>query len=82
VPFAEWLAKLKKSASLGQEERNPAVKLIDWFEETYGTGRKGMDFQTGRARGDARVLREPPKMIEDGYVRRFLQVWMKKWEAV
>jgi hypothetical protein len=77
--------------------RNPAVKLIEYFEKSYGAGAGagaesprfgedengnsiGITFETTAAQRDSQALREPPKMIEDGYVRRFLARWLKRWE--
>ena len=36
VFFANWLQMLKKSAMRGDEARNPAVKLIGYFEPNSG----------------------------------------------
>jgi hypothetical protein len=100
VPFSDWLQKLRQSAEQGDNAvRNPAVKLIDYFEKSCGTGsgtgagaesqrfgkdenrnRIGITFETTAAQRDSQALREPPKMIEDGYVRRFLARWLKRWE--
>jgi hypothetical protein len=106
-PFAEvspalWLAKLRASAALGQEERNPAVKLLDYYEQQYGGGetadeekangvnraraatgrRSAVVFDTTAAQRECPVLRNPPRILEDGYVEKFLKRWLMSWGAM
>ncbi|KAK3300370.1 putative NRPS-like enzyme [Chaetomium fimeti] len=102
-PFAEvspalWLAKLRASAALGQEERNPAVKLLDYYEEQYGaeevhvangvggvraaSRKSAVVFDTTAAQRDCPVLRNPPKVLEDGYIEKFLKHWLENWKVV
>ena len=84
VSFSDWLEKLRKSAAQGDQVRNPAVKLIEYFEKSYGAGQgfedKGIMFETKAAQRDTAALRCPPKIIEDGYVRKFLAVWLRRWD--
>ncbi|KAH6650756.1 putative NRPS-like enzyme, partial [Chaetomium tenue] len=94
VSSALWLAKLRASAALGQEERNPAVKLLDYYEQQYGgrevvnsvdgvrdaAGQKSaVVFDTTAAQRDCPVLRNPPMILEDGYVKKFLKRWLMSW---
>lgn len=127
VPYGEWLEGLRDSAARGEVDRNPAVKLIDHFEErhvlsertsassgsdvkpnganangTQSSGVKkngaesngvkskaiktdtparivGVTFDTKAMLQDSRILRQPPNIIKDGYVRKFLSTWLKKW---
>ncbi|KAL8904938.1 MAG: hypothetical protein Q9207_002932, partial [Kuettlingeria erythrocarpa] len=65
-PFAEWLALLKASASKGEEEDNPAIKLLEYFETGHGAGEGsvgggGIRFDTSAAERDSRALREAPR---------------------
>ncbi|RAL67420.1 hypothetical protein DID88_008175 [Monilinia fructigena] len=51
ISFGDWLQKLRESAASGQEEENPAVKLLDHFEQRYlqsnnGHGYSGADSNT------------------------------------
>ena len=96
VPFDEWLQKLRDSAknNVGGDS-NPAVKLVAFFEESYGAGggeglegsgvgkgyygSGGITFETEAARRDSVALRSPPRIIEEGYVRRFFAKWMESW---
>ena len=175
VPYGDWMQLLRKSASSGDEERNPAVKLLDHFELRYsmskstsvedtgvndakvnGASRKGssidsaainnpkvngvnpkgssinctspddskvngtaiaplkltdadfnasktngtthsdtaslngasdsgpeslggVKFDTAAARRDSTVLHQPPDIIEDGYVEKFMSKWLERW---
>ncbi|KAF2836216.1 acetyl-CoA synthetase-like protein [Patellaria atrata CBS 101060] len=83
IPFTEWLQKLQKSATLGQENRNPAVKLIEYFKTSYGfdhgVGDKRVRFETKAAERDSATMRSPPDIVKDGYVRKFLRSWMRRW---
>ena len=36
VSFKNWRQMLQKSAAQGEEIHNPAVKLIEYFEKSYG----------------------------------------------
>ncbi len=83
--------------ALGQEERNPAVRLIGYYEQLYlrdsdlggqqksitdlqaGCGTGGIVFDTTAAQRDCPVLRTPPRMLEEGYIGKFLDCWMRQW---
>lgn len=85
VSPATWLEKLRNYK--GDPEANPAVKLLGHFEQMYGGANEAADshlkitFELGRAMEDSESLRTAPKLVEDGYVERFVQAWMKKWTA-
>ncbi|KAF3404524.1 Iterative polyketide synthase afoE [Talaromyces pinophilus] len=124
IPYGEWMERLRESASTGNEERNPAVKILDHFEQRYvlsdhashngvngsgvngsGINRSGGNqvlvlnggvngvngtkahdspvsgiiFDTKAMLRDSQVLRQPPNIIKDGYVRKFLSFWLPRW---
>lgn len=124
IPYGDWMERLRESASTGDEERNPAVKILDHFEQRYllnkhtsyngvngssvnGTGVNGsgvnkvlvlnggangvngtkshdppvsgITFDTKAMLRDSQVLRQPPNIIKDGYVRKFLSFWLPRW---
>ena len=83
VPVAEWLQKLREYENSGGDTgRNPAVKLIGHFESMYGDGRTGeIRFETTIAQKHSVALRETPRLVEEGYIRRFVKVWSAKWEG-
>ena len=47
VPYGDWMQLLRKSASNGDEERNPAVKLLDHFELRYSMSKSTSVEDTG-----------------------------------
>ena len=83
VPVAEWLQKLRDyEKSGGDTERNPAVKLIDHFERMYGKkNEEDVKFETKIAQKHSPALRETPRLVEEGYIRKFVKAWLAKWEG-
>lgn len=85
VPVNEWLQKLRDyQLNGGDPESNPAVKLLDHFERTYsGTENtpRRITFETKTAMNHSKALREAPRIIEDGYVKKFMKVWLEKWKG-
>ena len=83
VPFSEWLQTLQHSATQGDEIRNPAVKLVEYFEKNYGgqegSKRKGLTFECTAAQRDSAALRSAPRVLENGFVRKYLIVWLQRW---
>ena len=177
VPYGDWMQLLRNSASNGDEEQNPAVKLLDHFELRYslsnstsveiagvndgkfngaspkessingaaindskvngnspndskvnganpkdsqdssmngaaitplkltdanfsantingtthsdaislhsasdpGIENLGVTFNTAAVLRDSTVLRQPPNIIEDGYVQKFMSKWLERW---
>ncbi len=74
---------LQESALQGDELRNPAVKLIDYFDKSYEVGEefegKDIAFETTSAQRDSTALRSAPKLIDTGHVRMFLATWLQHW---
>ena len=83
ISVAEWLQKLRDyEDSGGDAERNPAIKLIDHFESSYGTKKTGaVKFDIKTAEKHSQALRETPRLIEDGYIEKFVKAWLEKWEG-
>ena len=95
VPFPDWLAHLRKlsvstSTRSGREtsaaadpNRNPAIKLVDFFAESFGGGNADSKieivFEVGKAEKASQALRNSPKVIESGLLRRMIKVWMSDW---
>jgi hypothetical protein len=87
VPFTEWIEKLKQydnSHSAEEAVENcPAVKLIDFWEHSYGGETKRptlLGCETRNAQEDSESVRSSPKVIESGLVKMMLSAWMTKWE--
>ena len=83
VPIAEWLQKLRHYEKIGGDpDRNPAVKLIDHFEAIHGKEKTGdIKFEIKTAKEHSSSLRKSPRLIEDGYIKKFVKVWLEKWEG-
>ncbi len=87
VPAVDWLQKLRQYGKDGGDpEKNPAVKLLGHFEQMYGSEvnrkKKGeIKFDIKTAEKHSKSLREAPRLVEGGYVRRFVERWLEKWEG-
>ncbi|KAL6717390.1 hypothetical protein ACLMJK_005305 [Lecanora helva] len=84
VPVQEWLQKLHEYDENGDDpEKNPAIKLIGHFERMFANskedGEQGSKFELKTAMEHSQALREAPKLIEEGYVEKFLKAWLAKW---
>ena len=81
--MAEWLQKLRDyEKNGGDPQRNPAVKLIDHFDKMYGREKTGdVKFEIKLAEKHSAALRGAPRLIEDGYIRKFVKAWLEKWEG-
>lgn len=83
--FDEWISELKKYDSSHSTqvaiEECPAVKLIDFYETTYGKKQQGSvtEFDTSMAQRDSPSIRSAPDVIKSGLVATMLQAWLKKW---
>ena len=40
-----------------------------------------MKFELGRAEKDSENLRIAPRLVQDGYVKTFVEAWMGKWKG-
>ncbi|KAI1773294.1 acetyl-CoA synthetase-like protein [Hypoxylon cercidicola] len=80
VPFEQWLQMLRDDDARGNEKQNPAVKLVGYFEQRYGGGSAGsIVFDTKVIQRDSAVMRKPPQILKDGYVKKFLDRWQRRW---
>jgi thioester reductase-like protein len=84
VELAEWLRRLRARAQeLGPaaEEKLPAIKLADYYEETYGESAGGygskLKFENGQACADSVALQSCPELSEVAIVRKMLQHWLR-----
>ena len=102
VSTETWLHQLRRFSSMQPEsgtdkpmiteaaadpEQNPAIKLVDFFEETFltdeakGDGGSSVVFETGEAQKMASTLREAPGVVESGLMKKMLEAWMQKWKG-
>lgn len=92
VTFEVWLDRLRSLASAPSRgehyssatdpERNPALKLIDFFEENFsgkGDG-GGVRFATEAAKAASPSLRNSEDVIRSGLLAKMVGVWMEKWK--
>ncbi|KAI2779603.1 acetyl-CoA synthetase-like protein [Daldinia loculata] len=83
VDLGEWLAKLRfRAADLGPaaEVKLPAVKLADYYEDTYsglgvGLG-PGLEFDIQKACCDSSALRLCPNVLDADLVPKMLWHWL------
>jgi hypothetical protein len=82
VPFEKWIAMLRESEARGEENVNPAVKLIGHYEAMYGKGSSlsSKIFHTDRAERDSETLRNGRlRILEDGILNCYARDWLSRW---
>lgn len=83
VPFDVWLQKLRDSEARGEEQVNPAVKLIAHYENMYAAGGNPVEqkkFCSEKAQRDSATLREGQlSIIEDGILENYARDWLQRW---
>ncbi|KAI0164556.1 acetyl-CoA synthetase-like protein [Hypoxylon sp. FL1284] len=88
VSLDEWLAKLRSRAEeLGSAAETvlPAVKLIEYYEDTFaglgvGSG-AGLKFEIQKACRDSSALRHCPQILDAGLVPKMLKHWLGDYLA-
>ena len=91
VSPAEWLERLARSEQ--DVEKNPSVKLIDFWRKKYGNAvvsavdeedaePAGLDFETVRTTADCPVLGTVRDPVSEGLMKRYVDTWMRKWKTV
>jgi hypothetical protein len=87
VSFEEWLLRLRRSETRGEELVNPAVKLIHHYETMHGMKSPLMQsgpkrFITEKAERSSVTLRNGRlRIIDDGILRCYAQDWLARWTA-
>ncbi|OQE46189.1 hypothetical protein PENCOP_c001G02212 [Penicillium coprophilum] len=86
VPFEEWLLRLRRSETRGEEHVNPAVKLIHHYETMHGNASASQNglkrFITEKAERSSVTLRDGRlRIIDDGILRCYAQDWLARWTA-
>ncbi|KAI3068907.1 hypothetical protein CBS147339_8037 [Penicillium roqueforti] len=84
VPFEEWLLRLRRSETKGEELVNPAVKLIHHYETMHGKNSFIQNslkrFITDKAERSSVTLRNGRlRIIDDGILRCYAQDWLARW---
>lgn len=89
----EWLRRLANSDQ--DPEKNPSIKLIDFWRSKYGNPRARLEAETGPAKGGQlpaslvfeteRTVRDCPSLrfvkdpVGEGLMLRYVESWMKCW---
>ncbi|OQE95576.1 hypothetical protein PENNAL_c0002G08067 [Penicillium nalgiovense] len=85
VSVEEWLLRLRRSETRGEELVNPAVKLIHHYETMHGMKSSLMQnrpkrFITEKAERSSVTLRNGRlRIIDDGILRCYAQDWLARW---
>lgn len=83
IPFADWVKKLRESAARVDEAHNPAVKLVEFFENSYEAGNgledNNITFETKAGQRDSAALKSAPDIIHDGYIKKYWVKWLPQW---
>ncbi|CAO1598011.1 hypothetical protein XANCAGTX0491_001788 [Xanthoria calcicola] len=74
------------SAAAADPDRNPALKLLQYYERTFGGGkdeaRDGrVEFEIGVAKKDSAALRGAEDVVRSGLVGKMVGWWMGRWES-
>lgn len=80
VSQREWVSILRQSDQ--DPEKNPTIKLLDFFEEKYDNdrpGRSGLTFITNKAEAESQTMKEAFDIIRSGLVSKMTQWWETQW---
>mgnify|MGYP004504738885 CR=1 FL=1 len=84
LPTDQWMEKLRNSDR--DPNKNPPIKLLDWFESKYGSAAstkpsgplKYITEQTGR---DSQSLGQIPDVTDSKYMNMVIDRLKKRWVA-
>ncbi|KAL8947134.1 MAG: hypothetical protein Q9222_006550 [Ikaeria aurantiellina] len=100
IPTSTWLQRLRTLSSkptsdpASDPEKNPAIKLVEYYESQYagqgdeqrgldgkgeGEGEGGSVFEKGQAMEGSASLRGAEAVIESGLLEKMVGRWMKDW---
>lgn len=91
VSPAEWLERLKQSDQ--DPERNPSVKLIDFWQKKYGSSTTspqqatedmdapGLSFKTTQTAQASQAIASAIDPVSAGLVERYIDTWLGRWAA-
>jgi hypothetical protein len=80
VPQREWVRRLRESEK--DPEKNPTIKLIDFFTGKYDNdkpGRKGLVFLTAETAKKSEAIQAGYDIVGSGLVKKFVDSWKKEW---
>ncbi|KAI4602821.1 putative NRPS-like protein biosynthetic cluster [Pestalotiopsis sp. 9143b] len=78
----EWMERLRNSEK--DPSKNPPIKLLQWFESKYGTGKSDQASQdllylTEKTTRDSPTLQHIPDVTSVPYVRKMLERLQRYW---
>lgn len=95
ISLAAWIDRLRDIVDQEEGGEHPStllhhpyLKLVDFWSRSLvaaekkvkaGGVRVGKTFDTTRARKDSVALRTCPQILEDGFIEKYLGVWLEKW---
>ncbi|RAR09693.1 acetyl-CoA synthetase-like protein [Stemphylium lycopersici] len=84
LPTSQWMDKLRKSER--DPEKNPPIKLLDWFESKYGYGastkKSGpLVYQTEKTSAKSENMRCIPHVTNVEYIKKVVERLQKEWTA-
>lgn len=74
VGFGERMEKLEASAERGEVERNPGVKLLDFYRGMRDGGRGGVVMDTKETQKKSEVMRELGTVNVE-----WMKLWLDQW---
>ena len=75
VPFDEWTEELSRSGDhFVEPERNPAVKLLDFYRDATRVGKGPRVLTSHRAEKASKTLQRIGAVNEE-----WVRVWMRQW---
>lgn len=80
VSQREWVERLRNSEK--DPEKNPTIKLLDFFAEKYDNdrpGRKGLVFLTDKTAEKTEPIRDGYDVVGGGLVEKFVDSWRLEW---
>ncbi|KAG8629680.1 hypothetical protein KVT40_003545 [Elsinoe batatas] len=84
LPTPEWMDRLRNSER--DPEKNPPIKLLDWFESKYGAGAaakpKGpLVYETKKTGKESATIGRVPDVTDAEYVSKVVQRLKAAWEG-
>jgi hypothetical protein len=80
VSQREWVHRLRNSEK--NPEKNPPIKLLDFFVEKYDNekpGRRGLVFVTDKTAEETEAIRNGYDIVASGLVKKFVDSWSAEW---
>ena len=80
VSQREWVNRLRNGEK--DPEKNPTIKLLDFFTEKYDNdrpGRKGLVFLTDKTAAKTSAIGDGYDVVGSGLIKKFVDSWSLEW---